>query len=481
VSPAVAPGGITSYDLIAYPSRAMPQTHPDRLATHARLFGLTTAPIDACRVLDIGGGDGSNLISLALAFPNSRFVSFDLAKSPVERGQATIEALGVTNFDLFQGNISDVDLGDEPFDYVISHGVYSWIPETARDALLALVRRSLAPRGIAFVSYNTLPGCHLRQILREILLYQVRDLTDPDARVEAAQAYLGQIVDGYPDRGLFQALLKAEAGLLRERRAGSMAHDEMGEIYNPVYFHQFMAHAARHGLKFLTEAESVRAGQGFPPPSAYDDPNFDIIAYAQEGDFKAICYFRQTLLTHEDVSFSRRAEPTRLLDLQVSSAASRTEKGDFELGEVRFDVTDERLGAIVDALGAAWPSSLPVRDLIDTEEYAAALLRMYLVGTVALHMAPQHFVAEAGERPQASALARLQAKSGASRLTTLRHDLVNVDDAFSREFIAELDGSRTRAELARDIGVRLGASIDEVTPLLETNLGALARMPILVG
>jgi SAM-dependent methyltransferase len=481
VRPAVTAKGLTPYDVIAYPSRAFPQTHPDRLATHAKMFGLPTAPIDRCRVLDIGAGEGANLMSLAVACPDARFVGFDLAGSAVRHGQDEIEALGLTNFRLFHGDILDVELPEAPFDYVICHGLYSWIPEPVRDGLMALIKRVLAPSGVAFVSYNAMPGCHLRQILREILTYQVRDVREPTARSDAARAYLDRLIDGYPDRGIFQELLKDEARMLRDRPMGAMEHDEMGEVFDPVYAHQFMDHAASHGLKFLTEAEMARAGEGFLPPHALDDPHFDIIAHVQEMDFRDNRYFRETLLVHDDVEFSRRPDPSKIFDLHVSTSAVRNDEGKFESNEAVFEVTDEKLAAAVETVARAWPCSLPVREVIEDEDRAAVLQRMYWVGTVSLHAAPLNYVVEAGERPEASALARLQAKSGKNRLTTLRHHLVDVSDPFSREFIAELDGRRTRAELARDVSVRLNASIDDVTPLLEKNLGVLARMPILVG
>ncbi|MGH7025304.1 MAG: methyltransferase domain-containing protein [Caulobacteraceae bacterium] len=470
----------TSYDVIAYPSKVFPQSHPDRMATHAMMFGVALAPIDACRVLDIGGGDGANLITLAQGFPGARFVSFDLADSAVRRGRAVIEALGLSNIDVRRGDIRDIDLGAEPFDYVICHGVYSWIPADAREALMALIRRVLAPEGVAFVSYNALPGCRMRQVLRDILLYQVRDLATPEDRAAAAWRYLDEIVDAYPETGLFQSLMKDEARVLKERSLEVMAHDELGEVYHPLYFHEFLSHCRQHGLAFLTEAESGRCAEGFPPPAALDDPHFDLMAHIQEMDFKVVRYFRQSLLIHEGRAVERRPDPAVMFDLHVSTPARRNDKGVFETSSNSFEVTDEKMAEAVERICQAWPNTVRVGDVIHDDERAVVLQRMYWAGTVELHAAPMRFVAQAGERPAANPLARLQAASGATRLTSLRHALVDIEDPFSREFIAGLDGARTRAELARDVAARLGAPLDKAASLLEANLAVLARMPMLV-
>ena len=68
-----------AYDVMAYPSGVFATTHPDHLATIARLHGLNPPPPETARVLEIGGGDGMNLIAMAAAYPDARFRSFDLA------------------------------------------------------------------------------------------------------------------------------------------------------------------------------------------------------------------------------------------------------------------------------------------------------------------------------------------------------------------------------------------------------------------
>src|SRR3954471_17103755 len=139
----------TAYDDVPYPSTPFPQTHPDRLATLATLFGMRPASVERCRVLELGCGDGGNLIPMALVLPESDFLGVDLAGEPIARGRSTIDALGLRNIEMRQDDLrafaNGADAGQEQFDFIIAHGVYSWVPEDVRDALLHICRRRLAP------------------------------------------------------------------------------------------------------------------------------------------------------------------------------------------------------------------------------------------------------------------------------------------------------------------------------------------------
>jgi len=472
---------LTSYDEVAYPSNAFRQTHPGRLAAHAHLFGLPYAPVETCRVLDIGAGDGANIIPMALAHPDARFVGFDLSTSAVARGRADIETLGLKNVELFVGDILDVDLGSEPFDYTIAHGVYSWVPDHVRDATLALNRRCLAPHGVAFVSYNAFPGCRIRQVMRDMLLFAVRDVQGAEARMNAAVERLREIVDTFPKDEMYGALIIDHAEHLLRRRASVLSHDELGEEYFPVHLHEFVAHIARHDLQFLTEADAGRCGEGFLPPYALDDLQFDVLAHAQNMDFKAGRPFRQSLVIHGGVPIDRVPRPERLLDMHVASTARRVDGGAFLAGATQFEMKDEILERTVDALAQAWPATIPVSSVIDDPERAGALLRMYWTEVVELHTAPLSFPGAGSPRPCASPVARLQAERGQSLLTTLNHGMVEVEDPFSRQFIARLDGSRSREQIARDVAPALGGSVADAQAQIDAQIEVLAKMPLLMS
>src|SRR5215207_3165377 len=77
----------TPYDQVIYPGNPVPQSHPDRLATLATLYGMRPAPVPHCRVLELGCGIGGNLTALACQWPDSAFVGIDLSARSIEIGQ----------------------------------------------------------------------------------------------------------------------------------------------------------------------------------------------------------------------------------------------------------------------------------------------------------------------------------------------------------------------------------------------------------
>ena len=124
-----------------------------------------------CRVLELGCASGDNLIPMAIELPNARFVGIDLSERQIEQGRQSVAALGLANIDLRRVNIANVDASWGTFDYILCHGIYSWVPAPIREKLLAICRENLAPTGIAFVSYNTLPGWHMRGMIRDMMVY----------------------------------------------------------------------------------------------------------------------------------------------------------------------------------------------------------------------------------------------------------------------------------------------------------------------
>src|SRR5262245_16820704 len=169
---------LTSYEEVPYESKPIPGSHPDSLATMAILCGMQPPPIDRCRVLELGCAAGGNLLPMAQTVPDGRFVGIDLSPRQVADGQALIDALGLTNLELRALSILDVGEDFGTFDYIICHGVFSWVPREVQDKILAICRRHLAPNGVAYVSYNTYPGWHLRGMVRDMLTYHARQFED---------------------------------------------------------------------------------------------------------------------------------------------------------------------------------------------------------------------------------------------------------------------------------------------------------------
>lgn len=446
--------GLTGYDRVPYPGHPFPQTHPDRLATVATLFGLRPAPPDASRVLELGCGDGGNLVPLAYVLPGSAFCGVDLSGRAIERAQAQAAALGLENARFVAGDLADPPPGE--FDYVIAHGVYSWIEPAARDALLAACRDRLAPRGVAYVSYDVLPGGHLREITRQMLRWHLRDVDDPADRIAGARELL-RLVAGAGQAQAERALEQGDAALF---------HDELAPHHEAVLFTDFVAHAGAHGLRFLAEADVFEMDASVLPPGL----GADAIEREQYLDFFKGRMFRQTLLCHEGAEL-RPGGLEVVSRMLASTPAKQVADGEFEgpLGAT-LKTDNEAVKAALTQLGEAWPASLPVASLGDDPAVAEMLRRAYAANLVRLHVWAPPLVTTVPERPLASALARLQAAEG-TRVTTLLHASVEVGDELGRRLIGLLDGTRDRAALL--------AELDRPADELERSLEGLARIGLL--
>ncbi len=180
---------MSAYDELPYINHPYVQTHPDHLAVLARLHGIDAPPPTRARILDIGTSEGGNLIPLVITMPEADLVGIDLASIPIERGRSVIADLGLTNIRLLQMNLREMDDSLGTFDYIVAHGLYGWTPPEVGDRLLAVLRTHLRPTGIAFVSYNTLPGGHIRRMIREDDAVRA-ERSDPAHRLQASRAML---------------------------------------------------------------------------------------------------------------------------------------------------------------------------------------------------------------------------------------------------------------------------------------------------
>ncbi len=332
-----------------------------------RLFGLDPAPAHRCRVLELGCGDGTNVLSMAQILPRSTFVGVDASAAAIERGEKLAEAAALTNVHLRAAQIEALpaDLGG--FDYIICHGVYSWISPEARGALLDCCGERLGPDGIAYVSYNAYPGSRLRDMTREVLRYHVRDIVEPDARLEQAHRLMQTIV-AIDEPSPYARVLREQMERMLNYSDALLFHDDLAEISTPFYFHEFVEHAAAHGLQFLSEAdlsesrmEGVPASAGELFEAIADDP----LAREQYMDFFKNRTFRRTLLCRAQASVRRAIEDVHLERFTISSPARPAPDGDRVEGETfvtpdGYSVTtsDSLVLAALHALAGCWPAAL---------------------------------------------------------------------------------------------------------------------------
>jgi methyltransferase-like protein/SAM-dependent methyltransferase len=524
----------TSYDDVPYASNPFRQSHPDQLATLATLFGMSPRPIDQCRVLELGCASGGNLIPMAESYPESTFVGIDLSSRQVADGQKVIQTLGLKNVELKALSILDVSEEFGQFDYVISHGVYSWVPAPVQEKILEICRRNTGPQGVAYVSYNTYPGWHMRGMIRDMMLYHAKHFADPRTKVAQSRALLDFLAKAAgKESGPYPLLLNAELELLRKLPDSYLLHEHLEENNEPVYFHQFIERARAKGLRYLGEAElGVMVLGNFPADieKAIKLVSPDMIHTEQYMDFVRHRTFRQTLLCHQEVTPKYNLEPRQLAPFHVASPAKPSatpvdlasptpQTFSFPGTTATMSSKEPVVKAALLCLGEIWPQAIPFSELRqrarsrlpaqagagadaadqDTQHIGQALLTAYASlapGLVGLSLEPPRFTVKISERPSVTAYARFQAATG-HQATNRRHELAKIEE-FTRQVMLHLDGTRDRSALV-DVLVGLCAKdvlrvhqdgklvtdperLRKIMPvLLDQQLSALAKNAFLVS
>ncbi len=485
-------------------------------------------------MLELGCGDGGNALSIAQTLPDARVLGVDASPGAIERGTDLARAAGLANVELrcatFEqlGKGADKPTGNDPddspgkgpveslgnesaeFDYIIAHGVYSWVPPQARGALLDCVKRCLAPEGIAFVSYNAYPGSYLRDMARDMLRYHVQGISDPEERLTRAQELMRTIVE-IEQPSPFARVLREQMERMLGYSDALLFHDDLAEVSTPFYFHEFIEHARARGLQFLSEADLFESQMRDVPDSAghlMASLPQDAVVREQYMDFFKNRMFRQTLICHVAAPVNRTLDEVAIEGLWISSRARPQEgvEGEAEegraLGETRpaahrpapgedpearkfltpegFSMTTSEplVQAAMDALGETWPQSVTFPTLLarareaagpeSPSEMVAARLRSvlfqgYLARIVMLAGCPPPVSGEVGERPTVSPLARAQSAAGLRALSSLLHANVRLDGELEAGALALLDGTRSAAEVA----VMLDTSPEQIAECVE--------------
>ncbi len=480
-----------TYDAVPYESAPYPQTHPDRLYTVAALFGLSPAPIDRCRVLEIGCSTGGNLLAMADTAPNSHFVGIDLSPHQIELARSLASRSGASNVE-FQA----LDLRNFPehlggFDYIIAHGVYSWMPTDARDALIRLCAAHLTPLGIAYISYNTYPGWYFRQGFREMMLHHIRGITDPDQRAIQARQFLETLATSCPPESNTYGTTLAELLKTIERRPPSYLVHEHLEPYNqPVYFHQFLEHIEAHGLQYLGESSIWAMSDIYLPPPGQDalaQWAKTTVQQQQYLDFLRNTPFRTSLICRNSVCPSEDPNHEVIRRFYVSSSARPEAPVDVNSKDVvsfvtsdtvKFYVSDPMQKVFLRAL-SNFPQRLSFEQLlthcsrqgeIDSNHLSQSLLSLYLMNACEFHSGPAPFTLTLTDRPSARRLARVQAEFS-DAVTTFQHSRTTLSD-FGRQVLLLLDGRRDRAQILDDLE-RLASATN--APMGEKQRGELAK------
>ena len=464
-----------SYDAVPYTSTSFVQTSPEALAVIARLFGHDSPDIYSCRVLELGCASGGNIIPLAELYPRAEFVGVDLSQRQVAMGRECIAQLGLGNVRIEALSIADIRPDFGTFDYIIAHGLHSWVDVLTQEHVLRICRQNLAANGVAFVSHNTRPGWNQVKTVRDLMLFHTSPFKDPETRTKQARAVLAYMTNGLAEmQSPLAPLFQEEMALLANTEDFHLYHEHLEENNNPVYFHEFMTAAHLHGLQYLADAELHTMTTSKLPAHIAEQLHSlnDIEAMEQYLDFFHNRRFRNTLLCHRDVVLKRSfgnevCKPlllyTELLAPELASEQQLLDETSltFARGQLSFTTTHPLTKLLLHTLATQESVPLSLEELTalltrqlpqyGTQELERLLLQEVELGklvaesVVRLRLTRGEYSHVLPLKPAISHMAAWQLQRG-RYVTNCRHKTIRLQDA-EVMILALLDGTRTVPEI----------------------------------
>lgn len=385
----------------------------------------------------------------------------------MEQARARIARLGLTNIEVRCQSFTEFPADEDPFDYIVAHGVFSWVPEDLQEALLALCKTALSPRGLAYVSYNVLPGWRMWQTLRDAFALMIPATHDEQTRVGMARDLLEFLRDHTPEKGPYGEMLRSSHDRLKDLPDYYVAHEYLEDANQPISLRDFLDRAGRHGLTYLGEADHHlmfpgNHGQSFARAVLEATTN-DIVSIEQMIDVLTGRTFRQTILVGSERlgEIQRRVTVEALAGMHfLPQPAMKLERNGPEIRLV--DSAGRMLGSnrpavirAVERLLAAFPGSADLDHCAagasagERREVMDALFRLVVTGTV--HPLSEAMAAGTPQaRPRALDIARGDMAAGLFETVNMRHEVVAVDPV-SAVVLEAMDGVRNRKGLEEAI------------------------------
>lgn len=516
-----------AYDTTPYSGQPFCYTHPSLLAAYGFLYGLTPPCVDNCRVLELGCGDGSNLIPIAYDLPKNTFIGIDLSAVQIQIGQKKVDALGLKNIQLETRSLVDIEASEGKFDYIICHGVYSWVPDAVKKKILSICRDNLSEKGMAYISYNVLPGWQFNKSMRDLMLFRTRQIMDPRERIDAALDLVKTMLDATTESNRFHHVQLRFFGKILQtfpNASSYLFHEYMETDNDPFYFREFADALKNHNLQYICDGEqSDFVLDDLPAEIAakFRKISEDRTDIEQYFDFYNNTRFRRSLICHQEIPVDSNYRLEHMMRLYAATdvvpvldspgSPIKEVKAFRTPGGRRFRTQHSLAQTILWKLSEIKPCTMDVSSLIEAvaqetlsqseqnstnlgEKIGHALYSLFFNGVVELLAVPRRCVPASGNFPTASTVARLLAPSG--RVTNLCHRTIVMDDDMASFVLAHLDGTRTRESL-RDLmleAVRDGrisiqnlkakneaATHEVISEKLEAILTHLCRCGMMVG
>jgi SAM-dependent methyltransferase len=472
------------YDTVPYESHPFPQTAPEHLEALAFLFGLDAPPPAGARILELGCAAGGNLIPFAARYPQASALGVDLSSVQIAQGRVAVGHAKLANVELRSFNIADIDASFGKFDYIVCHGVYSWVPAAVQHAILRVCSENLKDDGVAYVSYNVYPGWKAREIVRDAMILRGAPRDEPNEKLSYARGMLEFLEASARPDSVLKKTLEETMPIVRSASGSYLLHEFLEPHNAPCYFKEFAARASSHGLAYLADAEPSTMfvqnyGEKVREPLMRECGGSQVMM-EQYLDFLVNRTFRQSLLVkHERATQIRyRLDVQRLHALEYAGVFRAADGSAFTL-DAREQPCDAMRNlkvtlrlpvhkAVAQVLDERYPATVPVGALLEAvssrtgepraavEPFVMAMLEELLIlGAVRVRRRAGPAAAQIASQPKALAAVRsapgLALSAGpAAGTCNLWHEPVGLSP-IERCLLPLLDGTRSHDALAEHL------------------------------
>ena len=273
-----------TYNELLYKSNPFNYTVPALLEAYGRLYGLTPKDSRKARILELGSSFGGNIITQALYNPEAEFIGVDLTAEQVKKGNEVIEKIGLQNIKLIEKNILDINEDFGKFDYIIVHGVFSWVPDNVKEKIIKICNENLTEEGIAYISYNTYPGWKEPDKIREMMLYANKyfpEVSQGD-KVQRGKAFISIVADqmkSYTDISEKKGDFIKQMEEILNMQDYYVGHEQLENINDPMYLHEFVDRLKKEGLEYVSDV-----GLRLSIVSVYNDGTIEKLNQLSQGD-----------------------------------------------------------------------------------------------------------------------------------------------------------------------------------------------------
>ena len=382
------------YDQIPYYCQPIEWTAPERLALTSLLHGGPVPDLKHYRVLELGCGDGANLIPMAFYRSQAEFIGVDGCTAHIDIAHQRLAQLSLDNLQfLHQDFTTAVDQLPGQFDFIIVHGVFSWVPDPVRDALFQLCRDKLHDNGLLYLNYNTRPGWNIRGMVRDYLLdhtekHNVLTQKVQHARIAATQMARALASSEHP----FSRLLANEFQFVCDNHDSYIAHEFLAQDNHAYWRSEFLALAARYGLNPVADADYNYASGRIDPSLSRKIQALDL-AGTHLTDTMDLISYRQL---HTPILSKRRARAMSqpsvpLRDMQIASClypvGLHKPQWYQHPNGYQVEVRESPIAEMLDQLLALWPHGAPLDAILDhSERYRDDLILLHNNGLLELRL-----------------------------------------------------------------------------------------------